>query len=90
MAGKGSAPGERRGGRVKGTPNKLTATVKAGIQAAYTGIGGNATFTAWAKANPTEFYTKIWTKLVPHEHEVAGPDGEPITINHHYAPEPPA
>lgn len=25
MAGKGSAPGERRGGRAKGTPNKATA-----------------------------------------------------------------
>lgn len=29
MAGKGAAPGERRGGRVKGVPNKLTADVKA-------------------------------------------------------------
>ncbi len=29
MAGRGSAPGERRGGRKKGTPNKTTAEIKA-------------------------------------------------------------
>jgi len=28
MAGKGSKPGERRGGRQKGTPNKATAEIK--------------------------------------------------------------
>jgi len=28
MAGKGSAPGERRGGRQKGTPNKVTVEIK--------------------------------------------------------------
>lgn len=27
MAGKGSAPGERRGGRTKGTPNRFTANI---------------------------------------------------------------
>ncbi len=32
MAGKGSKPGERRGGRKKGTPNKATADVKAAAQ----------------------------------------------------------
>lgn len=29
MSGRGSAPGERRGGRQKGTPNKATADIKA-------------------------------------------------------------
>jgi len=28
MAGRGSAPGERRGGRQKGTPNKVTVEIK--------------------------------------------------------------
>ena len=32
MAGKGSAPGERRGGRKKGTPNKATADIKAALR----------------------------------------------------------
>jgi hypothetical protein len=30
---RGSAPGERRGGRQKGTPNKRTAEMLAGIEA---------------------------------------------------------
>lgn len=33
MAGKGSAPGERRGGRQKGTPNKRTAEFQAAVAA---------------------------------------------------------
>src|SRR5579872_6151968 len=33
MAGRGSAPGERRGGRKKGTPNKATAAREAAISA---------------------------------------------------------
>ena len=28
MAGRGSKPGERRGGRVKGTPNKVSAEIR--------------------------------------------------------------
>lgn len=35
MAGRGSKPGERRGGRKKGTPNKLTKTVKEAFEAAF-------------------------------------------------------
>ena len=33
MAGRGSAPGERRGGRQKGTPNKATAAREAEVEA---------------------------------------------------------
>ncbi len=33
MAGRGSAPGERRGGRRKGTPNKATAAREAEVEA---------------------------------------------------------
>ena len=32
MAGVGSAPGERRGGRTKGTPNKVDADIKAAFR----------------------------------------------------------
>ena len=32
MAGVGSAPGERRGGRKKGTPNKVDADIKAAFR----------------------------------------------------------
>ncbi len=36
MAGRGSAPGERRGGRQKGTPNKVTVKRAAEIAASGT------------------------------------------------------
>ncbi len=32
MAGAGAKPGERRGGRKKGTPNKITADIKAAFR----------------------------------------------------------
>lgn len=63
-------------GRKKGAVNKTTAIVKAGIARAYEGIGGDKAFQKWAKANPGEFYTKVLTKLVPHE--VTGEDGAPL------------
>lgn len=66
---------KRYGGRKKGTPNKLTATVKTAMQQAFLGIGGVASFTAWARENQTEFY-KLYAKLLPHE--VSGPDGGEI------------
>jgi hypothetical protein len=62
---KGSKPGERRGGRKAGTPNKTTTVVKDGILACYEGIGGDGAFQVWAKANPSEFYTKIYVKVLP-------------------------
>lgn len=78
-------------GRKAGTPNKTTAIVKAGICRAYDGIGGDKAFQAWAKANPTEFYTKVLTKLIPHE--VTGEDGAPlmprVTIVHTFTEDAP-
>lgn len=37
---RGSRPGERRGGRKPGTPNKITADVRAMIVAALNAAGG--------------------------------------------------
>ncbi len=56
----------KRGGRKKGTPNKLTWTFKEAIATAYDGIGGHEAFTAWARKHPTEFY-KIAARLIPTE-----------------------
>lgn len=70
-------PGERRGGRQKGTPNKTTATMKAAIQSVYDqlqsdhGDEPHSHFIAWAKANDTEFY-KLASKLLPLQVEVDG------------------
>ncbi len=40
---RGSRPGERRGGRQKGTPNKVTRAVKDAILSAFEKVGGWAT-----------------------------------------------
>lgn len=69
--------GPKYGGRQKGTPNKSTAAVKEALTKAYTTIGGDKSFAAWARANETEFY-KLWAKMLPQE--VSGPEGSPIDV----------
>lgn len=67
MAG-GSKPGERRGGRKAGTPNKLTKTVKEAFEQAFNVMQGEpgVNLGEWGKANPTEFY-KLSARLIPSE-----------------------
>ena len=60
----GSKLGEKRGGRKKGTPNKITADVKASLLSVYAEIGGDEQFAKWAKKNQTTFY-KLWIRLLP-------------------------
>ncbi len=71
-------PGERFGGRVKGTPNKLSASAKEAIQLAFEGLGGTDALIEWAKdpKNKGVFYSTIYPKLVPHE--VTGANGGPV------------
>jgi hypothetical protein len=71
--------GIRYGGRKKGTPNKSTALVKEALELAFDGIGGVPALIAWAKREPTEFY-KLFSKLLPQQHNVTGPGGRPIQI----------
>jgi hypothetical protein len=64
MAGKGSKPGERRGGRQKGTPNKLPATIRAMILGALDRVGGEEFFVNLAEGNPSAFAVLVG-KLLP-------------------------
>ena len=64
MAGKGSAPGERRGGRQKGTPNKSTQAVKDMILAALAQKGGADYLARQADENPAAFMTLVG-KVLP-------------------------
>lgn len=52
------------GGRVAGTPNKLTQTVKESFGEAFEKLGGAEALVKWAQRNPTEFY-KLASKLIP-------------------------
>ena len=74
---RGSKPGEYRGGRKKGTPNKSTAAVKAALVDAFDQLGGVGSLVKWGKKNPTEFY-KLWSKLLPTE--IKNADGEKLRI----------
>ena len=73
----GSKPGERRGGRKKGTPNKVTAEVKAALVAGFVKLGGVKALVEWGKENRTDFY-KIWVKLLPTE--IKNADGQAWTV----------
>ena len=68
-------------GRVKGTPNKLTASVKEAIEAAAQGLGGGTRLEAWAREAPENekaFWTVIYPKLLPLQ--VTGKDGGPLQV----------
>ncbi len=51
----GSKPGERRGGRKKGTPNKIQAELKDMILAALHHVGGEDYLQRQAEAEPKSF-----------------------------------
>lgn len=72
------AKGKKTGGRVAGTPNKLSGKAKEALELTFEGIGGVPAFITWAKEERTEFY-KLWGKLVPKDVEVSGGEG-PIRI----------
>jgi hypothetical protein len=54
------------GGSRKGSPNKLTKSVKEAFEIAFSELQEDkeAKLTNWAKENPTEFY-KLAAKLIP-------------------------
>jgi hypothetical protein len=59
-----SKPGERRGGRQVGTPNKITADLKAMILGALDDAGGQRYLAAQAAKNPNAFLTLVG-KVLP-------------------------
>lgn len=66
------ARGFKTGGRVAGTPNRDTAERIAVIEACFGQIGGAEALARWARRNRTEFYTKVWARLLPREISVSG------------------
>lgn len=77
---RGSAPGERRGGRVKGTPNKITAKLKDMILTALDEAhpeGSVGYLKEQAQENPTAFLTLVG-KVLPMT--VASDPDEPLRM----------
>lgn len=57
---------DKIGGRVAGTPNRLTATVKDVFTNVFTELQDDSevNLKSWGKKNPTDFY-KLCAKLIP-------------------------
>jgi hypothetical protein len=58
--------GQRFGGRQKGTPNKVSTTVKENVIQVFQQLGGAKAMAEWAKDNPTHFYN-LYAKLLPQD-----------------------
>jgi hypothetical protein len=84
------ATGKKTGGRKKGTPNKLSSTVKENVVAVFNHLNGEELthIKDWALENPTQFYN-LYAKLLPTEIEAEVEHGgemvhkiERIVIDH--------
>ena len=73
----GSRPGERRGGRQKGTPNKTTAALKDAILNAFSEVGGESYLVAVAREDPKTFCALL-AKVLPLQ--VTGGEGGPLVV----------
>jgi hypothetical protein len=63
------ARGTKTGGRRKGTPNKMTASVKSALEEAFEQLGGVEVLANWAEENPGDFF-KLWVKILPRDFSV--------------------
>lgn len=81
MGVRGSKPGERRGGRVKGTPNKVTSTLKTMILGALDDAGGRAYLLRMANQQPKAFLSLLG-RVLPQEvkGEFTGENGAPLQV----------
>ena len=66
------------------TAGALTKDAKAMIQLAFEDLGGLPRLVEWANnpANTSQFYTQIWSKIIPKDikSEVSGKDGGPVKL----------
>ena len=69
----------KKAGRKAGTPNKVTASVKAALIEAFDKLGGVPSLVAWGQQNPDDFY-KLWAKLLPTEVHATGDVGVTVQI----------
>jgi hypothetical protein len=72
---RGSKKGERRGGRQKGTPNKLTRNIRESIERAFDAVGGETYLAEVAREDRRTFCTLL-AKCVPTQ--LTGGEGPPI------------
>ena len=66
-------------GRIKGVPNKVTASIKSAISEAFDKLGGVPSLVRWGESNPDDFYA-LWGRLAPKEVEMSTPAGAALVI----------
>ena len=76
------AKGIKTGGRQKGTPNKMTANVKAAVLEAFDRVGGPAYLEKVAQENPAVFCQLIG-KVIPLQ--VGGDPEQPLRMEFKWA-----
>lgn len=80
---RGARPGERRGGRAKGTPNKLTADIKSTIIEAFEKLGGVEYLQEVGRKDPKVFCALLG-RVLPHDLNHSGAVGsyaaQPIPV----------
>lgn len=69
---------KKTGGRKKGTPNKITLSIKQAVIDTFGKLGAVAHMTNWAKLQPSEFY-RLAARLIPTE--VTGAAGGPVQLS---------
>ena len=69
-----------KAGRKKGTPNKVTSSVAAALQAAFDKLGGEDGLVTWAKTDPGNMSTfyQLAARLIPQQ--VTGNNFGPVAI----------
>jgi len=58
------AKGFKTGGRISGTPNKVSASARDALLEAFDQLGGIEALVAWARTDPAQLY-RLWGKLLP-------------------------
>lgn len=71
------AKGVKTGGRKKGTPNKVTADLRAAIMQAFSNVGGSDYLEKQSEQNPTAFMTLLG-RVLPLQH--TGEGGGPLSL----------
>ena len=80
----GLAPKRNRGGRPKGSPNKITADIKAAIMAAFGDVGGKDYLRSLATSDARTFCALLG-KILPTEVAGDAEDG-PVRIEYSWLP----
>jgi hypothetical protein len=59
-------------------PNKLTQFLREVMGSTFHKIGGPEAFAEWAMTHKTEFYTKLWIKLLPDSSQLSEEEREKV------------